>query len=328
MPKIFISIASYLDPTLTRTMKNAIANASNPGDIVFGLGLQYYDMPDLSEFSDNQIRAIEYNPDTRPGIVRIRHQISQLVKDEDFFLQIDSHYGFCKDWDLKLIQYYEKIVAESGTTKIALLPLGPFPDGTVMDSRFIPSLQDNALGYKIINPMPDNFRIPAKAKHEEIFFGRVGQIFLPTSFIKDVGLDPYTNILLEIAYFSYRLLMSGYRIFRINEEILWQEDEEYFQEVWGKSFSHTASHSDMSEEDRRLMHEQVDESPNRFGSDLATDLATTWYEMSLAMVYNDYSKYAIKDAVMSPDRYWELQGQSEGFEIVKSYYNKIINNTL
>ena len=47
---IFVSIASYRDPELVRTIKSAIDNASRPNEIYFGLVIQDFDkeIPDLS----------------------------------------------------------------------------------------------------------------------------------------------------------------------------------------------------------------------------------------------------------------------------------------
>ena len=47
---IFISIASYRDPELVRTITSAIDNASNPDQLYFGVVLQEFDKfaPDLS----------------------------------------------------------------------------------------------------------------------------------------------------------------------------------------------------------------------------------------------------------------------------------------
>ena len=302
---IFISIASYEDPSLADTMRSALENAENPDDIVFGLGLQYYDFPDLSEFNKNNLRILKYDPDTRPGIVRIRHEISKLMKDEDFFLQSDSHYKFSKGWDKILIDKYLEISKNINDSRIILLPMGPFEDGTVMSSRFRLELEDSALGHMVTQMIPENTREEVSSEYDEVYFGRVGQIFIPKDFISDIGLDSYSQLTLEIGYFSYRALMSGYRIFRINKSIMHQDDSTYFEQVWKN---------------------KQDSAINRFGSSLGVDRAIAWHEMSLALIYNDYSKYAIKNAVMSPERFWELQGESESFTKCKEYYDLILYN--
>jgi hypothetical protein len=46
----------------------------------------------------------------------------------------------------------------------------------------------------------------------------------------------------------------------------------------------------------------------------------------LAYIYNDYSKYAIKDAVMSPQEYWALQGTEQQFLKAKAIFDVVIHN--
>jgi len=305
MKTIFVSIASYNDPSLAKTIRSALSMADNPDNLVFGLGLQYYEEPDLSEF--NNLKIISYNPDTRPGIVRIRHNISKLYSDEDFYLQIDSHYDFSEGWDTDLINYHKEISKTAGTDKIILLPLEVYEDGA-MTSYFKPTLEYHAIG-PVLHPLPVNGKSQESRDHHEIFFGRVGQIFLPGSYIKDVGLDEYSHTTMEITYFSYRAIMSGYKIFQINKKILWQDDQEYFDAAWdGKS------------------PKEVSQDSNRFKSSAVSEHPATWYEMSLAYVYNDYSKYSIKNATMTPEEYWSLQGCQEEFLNIRAVFDDLIYN--
>lgn len=106
--KIFVSIAALEDPGLVKTIRDCIKKAKNPQNLVFGISLQYEVAPYLDDFI-NQCRIIKYDlPDYEngigPGIIEIRNAIKQLHKDEDYFLQIDSHTEFEKNWDDILIQ--------------------------------------------------------------------------------------------------------------------------------------------------------------------------------------------------------------------------------
>jgi hypothetical protein len=305
MSTIFISIASYNDPSLAKTIRSALNAADNPGGLSFGLGLQYYEDPDLSEF-DN-LKIISYDPDTRPGIIKIRHNISKLYEDQDYYLQIDSHYKFSQSWDTELLESYEKISREADVSKLILFPLEVYPDG-IMTSYFVPTLEHREIG-PVLHPLPVNGKSQEYEDYHEIFFGRVGQIFLPGSYIKDVGLDEYSHTSMEIAYFSYRAIMSGYRFFQLNKALMWQDDKEYFDAVWdGKK------------------PEEVLESETRFKSAAVSDHPATWYELSLAYIYNDYSKYAIKNPAMRPEDYWNLQGQLEEFLEIRDMYDSVITN--
>lgn len=309
METIFISIAAYQDPQLVDTMKSAVDNAVFPERIHFGLALQYYDKPDLSGF--NNTKTISYDPDTRPGIVRVRHNISRLLySNQSYYLQIDSHYTFAPGWDEELITWFKQISSEAGTDKIMLLPLEPYPDG-IMTSKFNMHLEDSRSGTLVAHPHPVNGKQKEYKDYHEICFARVGQIFFPGSYVHDVGFDPYSHTIQEIPYFSYRTIMSGYRVFQLNKTILWQEDSEYYKSVWsGKNA------------------EETYKDPNRFKSDAVEDAIHTWHEMSLAWIYNDFSKYAIRNAIMTPEKFWEMQGDLDGYKAARSYFDRLIHNNL
>lgn len=121
MDKIFISIPSYEDEELLNTILSAINMAKNPERLVFGLALQHKRIPepDLS-FIQDQCRVIRYDVDNRPGLTRIRSAIyKNLLSDEKYFLGIDAHTRFRKDWDDILIRDHEFLSSVSNT-KIAI----------------------------------------------------------------------------------------------------------------------------------------------------------------------------------------------------------------
>lgn len=308
MTTIFISIAAYEDPQLLQTIHNALNNASSPTNIYFGVALQYTSPPDLSEI-DN-VKTISYDPHSRPGIVRVRYEISKLYSGEDFYLQIDSHYNFAPGWDDTLVQYYNKIRKKNKISKLILLPLEPYPDG-IMTSKFRLALEQGANGMTLAHPHPVNGKSEEYEEYHEVSFARVGQIFLPGSYIKDIGLDPYSHIIQEIFYFSFRSIMSGYRVFQLNKKVLWQDDKEYYQAVWGGKEA-----------------EETYQDPNRFKSDAVYEQPPTWYEMSLAIIYNDFSKYAIKNPVMSPEEFWKMQGAEQEYYAAKAHFDLVLHNNL
>lgn len=309
MKTIFVSIAAYEDPQLKETILSALSQADEPDRIFFGVALQYNKEPDLSEF--NNIRLLKYDPETRPGIVKIRYEISRLLfEGQDFYLQIDSHYLFANGWDTKLISAYDNLASEYASPKVMILPLEVYGD-EVMSSRFTLNMEDIGIGTNIVHPHPDNSRIPYSGlEYQEICYARVGQIFFPGAYIADVGLDKYSQTSLEIAYFSYRTLMSGYRVFQLNDRILWENSQKYYEAVWDGD-----SPADSLKK------------PNRFGSSMAKESPHTWYELSLALIYNDFSKYAIANASISPGDFWKMQGQEYEYLAAKEYFDKIIHNS-
>lgn len=304
-PTVFISIAAYQDPQLVATIESAIDNADFPERISFGIALQYSKSPELPKF--NGIRTVSYSPETRPGICRVRYNISsELYQDEDFYLQIDSHYEFAKGWDSTLLQAYDQFCTEYCTKDIIVFPLELY-DGQKMISSFkLDMVNEPGKSSLVINPIPVNSRQQATNGHDEIFFGRVGQIFMPKHFIKDVGLDPFSQYSHEIAYFSYRAIMSGYRFIQLHKKVLWENNSLYMEEVWGN--------------DRDLEH--------RFTSDHYKESSGTWEQLALAYIYNDYSKYMIHNAKITPKDFWEMQGQLKEYLEAKKYFDQVLYSNL
>lgn len=101
-PKIFISIASYRDPLLEWTIRDAYENAKDKDSLVFGVVEQSYDKeffdPSTLPFSD-QIRYVRVDPEQSHGCCWARNLAQSLWNGEDYYFQIDSHIGFDPNWD-------------------------------------------------------------------------------------------------------------------------------------------------------------------------------------------------------------------------------------
>lgn len=117
---IFISVASYRDPHLQLTLKSAVENASNPSDLFFGIVNQdvarnevdYSFLPDYS--------VIKIHPRNARGVGLARSKAMSLYNGEDYFLQVDSHTQFVKDWDLKCVEQLKLAQQVSGNKKTIL----------------------------------------------------------------------------------------------------------------------------------------------------------------------------------------------------------------
>lgn len=108
--KIFIQIASYRDPELIPTLKDCIANAKNPKNLVFGIAWQHGPEENLDEFKDDpRFRIIDIRWQDSQGACWARNQIQQRYADEDYTLQLDSHHRFVKDWDIQCIEMIKQL---------------------------------------------------------------------------------------------------------------------------------------------------------------------------------------------------------------------------
>ena len=107
--KIFVSIPAWEDTHLVDTMNHILDTAYYPENIVFGLGLNYKQEPDLSMFNNVKIVRDSDVADGMPGIVGIREAIRGLIEDEFYFLGIDAHADFELNWDECLIDDIEEL---------------------------------------------------------------------------------------------------------------------------------------------------------------------------------------------------------------------------
>ena len=113
--KIFVQIAAYRDPQLVPTIKDMLANAKKPNNLVIGIARQYSPedgFDNLDEYKDDKrFRILDIPYQDAKGVCWARHQVQQLYKGETYTLQIDSHMRFVKDWDdilIKMIKGLQK----------------------------------------------------------------------------------------------------------------------------------------------------------------------------------------------------------------------------
>jgi hypothetical protein len=152
---IFVNMAAYRDKMCHKTVWEAIARASNPARLHFGIFQQHNDTADpdcllLEGFcplladttrawvpSDNpyaatraeleracavlpriKIDRIDYIDAKGPTVGRFRAQ--EFIRDQDFYLQIDTHSLFVGGWDVELIVTW--LQADDGNAVLTTYP--------------------------------------------------------------------------------------------------------------------------------------------------------------------------------------------------------------
>eukprot|EP01066_Platyproteum_vivax_P016350 Platyproteum_vivax@DN7090_c0_g2_i1.p1 len=146
--RIFIGIASYRDPELRNTVLSAFYQAERPANISVGIVwqgasedvqpeswiqtevadfLQCHDDPEpakqvtletllgeavdcaqMTALLNDRIRLIRIDSKKARGPVWARSWIRYMLREEDFYLQIDSHMRFDANWDTFLLKEYGK----------------------------------------------------------------------------------------------------------------------------------------------------------------------------------------------------------------------------
>jgi hypothetical protein len=104
---IFVSIASYRDSELDKTIADLLDKAEYPNRIIIGVCLQDTSIViDNFKYKNNkQIKALYIPFQDAKGVCFARYLIqTELLTDEKYFLQIDSHSRFAYSWDTHLIE--------------------------------------------------------------------------------------------------------------------------------------------------------------------------------------------------------------------------------
>jgi hypothetical protein len=219
---IFISIASYRDPELERTIRSAIENASNPHELYFGVFLQEFEKfaPDLSWVPNLTLKTI--HPKMARGAGYARAQIMPMYSGQDYFLQIDSHTIFEKNWDLLCIEQHKKAQEISNNNKIIL---SHFPPPFYVEPNkqiTIIKKSKQQLPYPTKQkPMltkrgewtAERVELSNKNTPEESTTVLAGFIFTTGDLIKEVPYDPGISFFGEELCFAIRAWTRGWDIY-------------------------------------------------------------------------------------------------------------------
>jgi glycosyltransferase involved in cell wall biosynthesis len=110
---ILVHLPSYRDPELVPTIKDALATAKYPERVHFGICRQYNPedgFDNVDEFRDDpRFKIMDVLYTEAQGLPWARAQINEnLLTDEDYIIQLDSHHRFAKDWDETLIEMHNQ----------------------------------------------------------------------------------------------------------------------------------------------------------------------------------------------------------------------------
>lgn len=141
MKRIFISVASFVDSELEKTLLSAFSQAKYKGRLVFGVLNQTptakVDRTMLTRHG-LPLRLLQVTPEESQGAAWARAVVQTLFDGEDYYLQIDSHMLFTPDWDVRLVQDMETVGDEKAI--LSAYPYGyHYQDGQpVLDCEVSP----------------------------------------------------------------------------------------------------------------------------------------------------------------------------------------------
>ena len=264
--QIFVSIASYRDSECDSTVDSIYRQASNPKNIYVGICQQNnvndrdcYDnlAPHIPKSNISIMRLPHF--DAR-GPTHARYLCSTLWNNQEYFLQIDSHIQFVKDWDTKLINSLTSCGDEKSV--VSYFPPANYEKTTKNDEpkpTEAPSSYDGNIPYTCDASIDDNGIVRAKSaspikppkKCMRVPHLAAGMLFLRSEFLKDVPFDPWLPHVFEgeEMLLSARLWTNGYNFYMPNENICFHQYSDmskknterrplYWEDVNGESVNH------------------------------------------------------------------------------------------
>jgi hypothetical protein len=231
MTTIFVSIASYRDEKCSKTLESLYSNASNPQNIYVGIceqndtndGVCEFKTPSYLQFN-NQIRRINIPHYEAKGPTWARYLCATLFNNEDFFLQIDSHTLFVKDWDTKIINMYNEIIQNTDSKKIVLSHYPKsYEEAEHVNQNEVPVICKSFFNERgMISFLGAEYITPEPKKYIQTPYIAAGMFFAPGSFLREVPFDPHLDYLFvgEEILHSARAWTSGYDIYSPHQNIV------------------------------------------------------------------------------------------------------------
>ena len=107
MASIFIQVPSYRDFELNKTIASAVTNASGLNKLSFGIHNCILFDGEIEVKTDYPewvtVKSATSIAPQNIGLQQARYIANEFYDGEDYYLQIDSHMRFAKDWDTTLI---------------------------------------------------------------------------------------------------------------------------------------------------------------------------------------------------------------------------------
>jgi hypothetical protein len=227
--EIFVSIASYKDSELINTLNSLYENAKNPSEI----RCVVFNQTDFTQFDHHNLffgdRRVEvYSVDYRhtKGVSWVRHKIQTYIENEKYYLQIDSHMKFAKDWDEKF-----KIYLNECNSLKPVLTFYPSPYNLENDEKPYNIIKNEIRG---LNRMAcSSFGVGMNKGLCDLQNGdnkpilgttiAAGFLFSPIEYVKEVPYDPNLFWNYEESDQTYRGFTHGWDFFGTPECLIWHK---------------------------------------------------------------------------------------------------------
>ena len=226
---IFVSIASYRDDECEKTLKSLFDNAKNKNNCFVGICQQNkYDV-DTDCLINNEwncnINIIRIPYFEAKGPTFARYLCSGLWNGEEYYLQIDSHSTFIKDWDEKLINMIKEIKNRNLSSKPVL---SHYPIDIINinnKTNEIPHIFSAEYNKKGILKLSTAIYTNTNNDYKPSYFMSAGMFFCESKFLNEIPYDPTLDDLFEGEEIltSVKFYTNGWDVFTPKENIIYHE---------------------------------------------------------------------------------------------------------
>jgi hypothetical protein len=260
MQSIFISIASCKELFLVQTIKSAMANASSPENIYFGICNMVVDEEDFLNdpvFKLNNVKVVEIKHEGRLG-TGIGRMLASLMADKEhkYYLQVDAHTVFVKGWDeilkaqyQELLEFCEKPIITTSPrvwdhtdngelfsiqNPNILIPLENFNveetnptlifsnnKNAVTESMRNKNLKYDTVGF--VEGSHADWKEEENFKEHGLIFGAF--VFFNFSFLHELISDPFVSWAGDQTNLSVRAGTRGYRMFTVKKTTIFSKNK-------------------------------------------------------------------------------------------------------
>jgi hypothetical protein len=237
-PTIFVALTSFIDPDLRNTILSCVQQAKHPENLSFGLILQYNNLPGSDErcvddlITRYNIRVRKYWYENSLGGCWARKEVSELLNDEQYILQVDCHTRFAKNWDETLI----KDLRSTRTKSLISYLSPPFYRNKELGVDYffkyvedpyivnVPKMTEITEDYwpKFVG-YTNEHHTQGKIRAVSILYA--GFVFAPASWYRDVQNDPDHYYTGEEFALSIRSFTHGYDIYQPSKIVSWHKSD-------------------------------------------------------------------------------------------------------
>ena len=228
---IFVAIPALNERFTQVTIQDAYEKAKYPSKVFFGIFNQKTNeskFEDFSEYPNVRCANVSYEEPLGVGLARLA--CATLHNDEKYFLQIDAHTIFAKDWDSILVEnikelkkYCDKPLISQSISwhgeEAYFDPEKKYINNFMGEKAYPLSAREDGLSTHVDKSREDEEKIFGKYLEHYLCYGG-GGLFGDSKFLHEISYNPFILFCPEQELTALRASTRGYRFFSSDKTII------------------------------------------------------------------------------------------------------------